>query len=381
MLKTKKLINDGGKAVDEMLEGILAAHPAPSQSRRRQPALDHRPRRPAPGQGRPGDRRRLGPRADLSRLRRQGAGRRGGDRQCLRLAAARPDPRMRQGGQRRRRRAFHVRQLCRRRHEFRHGGRDGGDGRHRGAHGADHRRRRFRAARRTGTSAAASPAISSSSRRPAPPATACCPSTNASASPARPTTTPSPWAWRLSPCSLPQTRRPNFEIGADEMEIGMGIHGEPGVARGPLKTADEITDEMLDQHPRRDGAGARRPGRGAGQFARLDAADGALHHEPARASSGSTRSASAIHATWVGNYCTSLEMAGASVTLHASRRRVADDARPPLRLRHVSRRVDLVTARNKTMTTIDTARLAGDVRGHRRRHVEPTGTGCARSTG
>ncbi len=34
----------------------------------------------------------------------------------------------------------------------------------------------------------------------------------------------------LAPCSLPQTLRPNFEIGADEMEIGMGIHGEPGVA-------------------------------------------------------------------------------------------------------------------------------------------------------
>ncbi|MER8401636.1 dihydroxyacetone kinase subunit DhaK, partial [Mesorhizobium sp. M1348] len=38
----------------------------------------------------------------------------------------------------------------------------------------------------------------------------------------------------LSPCSLPQTRRPNFEIGLDEMEIGMGIHGGPGIARGKL---------------------------------------------------------------------------------------------------------------------------------------------------
>ena len=57
-------------------------------------------------------------------------------------------------------------------------------------------------------------------------------------------TAPSPWAWRSAPCSLPQTRRPNFEIGDDEMEIGMGIHGEPGVARGPLKTAG--------RHRRRD---------------------------------------------------------------------------------------------------------------------------------
>ena len=87
----------------------------------------------------------------------------------------------------------------------------------------------------------------------------------------------------LAPCSLPQTRRPNFEIGDDEMEIGMGIHGEPGVARGPLQPADDIVDAMMDRDPRRDGGGAGRPGGGAGQRARRDAADGALHHEPAGA--------------------------------------------------------------------------------------------------
>jgi dihydroxyacetone kinase-like protein len=50
----------------------------------------------------------------------------------------------------------------------------------------------------------------------------------------------------LSPCSLPQIRRPNFEIGADEMEIGMGIHGEPGVVRAPLRPADAIVDAIVD---------------------------------------------------------------------------------------------------------------------------------------
>ena len=40
-------------------------------------------------------------------------------------------------------------------------------------------------------------------------------------------------------------RRSTFTIGEMEMEIGMGIHGEPGVRRGPLRTADEITGEML----------------------------------------------------------------------------------------------------------------------------------------
>lgn len=50
----------------------------------------------------------------------------------------------------------------------------------------------------------------------------------------------------LTPCTVPAAGRPTFEIGEDEMEIGMGIHGEPGVRRGPLKSADTIAEEMLD---------------------------------------------------------------------------------------------------------------------------------------
>ena len=38
-----------------------------------------------------------------------------------------------------------------------------------------------------------------------------------------------------------------FEIGDDEMEMGMGIHGEPGVWRGALRSADEIAAEMMDK--------------------------------------------------------------------------------------------------------------------------------------
>ncbi|MBM3237542.1 dihydroxyacetone kinase subunit DhaK [Candidatus Poribacteria bacterium] len=49
----------------------------------------------------------------------------------------------------------------------------------------------------------------------------------------------------LTPCTVPAAGRPTFEIGEDEMEIGMGIHGEPGVRRGPLKSADDIAEEML----------------------------------------------------------------------------------------------------------------------------------------
>jgi dihydroxyacetone kinase-like protein len=50
----------------------------------------------------------------------------------------------------------------------------------------------------------------------------------------------------LTPCAIPCAGRPTFTIAEDEMEIGMGIHGEPGVRRGKLRTADEIVQEMLD---------------------------------------------------------------------------------------------------------------------------------------
>lgn len=49
----------------------------------------------------------------------------------------------------------------------------------------------------------------------------------------------------LTPCTVPAAGRPTFTLGEDEMEIGMGIHGEPGVRRGPLRAADEIAEEML----------------------------------------------------------------------------------------------------------------------------------------
>ena len=50
----------------------------------------------------------------------------------------------------------------------------------------------------------------------------------------------------LTPCTVPQAGRPTFTIGEDEMEIGMGIHGEPGVRRGALRPAQAIAGEMLD---------------------------------------------------------------------------------------------------------------------------------------
>ncbi|MER8384534.1 dihydroxyacetone kinase subunit DhaK [Mesorhizobium sp. M0166] len=118
----------------------------------------------------------------------------------------------------------------------------------------------------------------------------------------------------LSPCSLPQTRRPNFEIGPDEMEIGMGIHGEPGTARGKLKTADEITDEMLDKI-----LDEMAPTRGDKVAVLVNSLGSTplmeLYIMNRRVKQRLDDIGVSVHATWVGNYCTSLEMAGASVTL------------------------------------------------------------------
>ncbi|WP_158782370.1 dihydroxyacetone kinase subunit DhaK [Pantoea sp. BAV 3049] len=49
----------------------------------------------------------------------------------------------------------------------------------------------------------------------------------------------------LSPCTVPEAGKPTFTLEENEMEIGMGIHGEPGIRRGPLLPADELAEEML----------------------------------------------------------------------------------------------------------------------------------------
>lgn len=50
----------------------------------------------------------------------------------------------------------------------------------------------------------------------------------------------------MSPGSIPATGKPTFELDADKVGLGMGIHGEPGVAEIPMTTADELTPMMLD---------------------------------------------------------------------------------------------------------------------------------------
>lgn len=50
----------------------------------------------------------------------------------------------------------------------------------------------------------------------------------------------------LSPCILPEMGKPTFEMDEGQMEIGIGIHGEPGIGKGELKPADEIVEKIME---------------------------------------------------------------------------------------------------------------------------------------
>lgn len=118
----------------------------------------------------------------------------------------------------------------------------------------------------------------------------------------------------LTACSLPQTGKLNFDIGADEMEIGMGIHGEPGMRREKLGQADDVTDALLD--PILADLGLARGDRvavlvnGLGATGQLE-----LFIVNNRVADRLADLGIEVHKTWVGEYATSLEMAGASVSL------------------------------------------------------------------
>lgn len=51
----------------------------------------------------------------------------------------------------------------------------------------------------------------------------------------------------IEPCTVPAAGKPGFELSEGEMEVGIGIHGEPGTHKEPIKTADEVVDMLLAQ--------------------------------------------------------------------------------------------------------------------------------------
>jgi dihydroxyacetone kinase-like protein len=114
--------------------------------------------------------------------------------------------------------------------------------------------------------------------------------------------------------SMPQTRRPSFEIGDEDMEFGMGIHGERGVSREKLVEADAITDKIIDRifHEMNASAGSR--------VAVLVNSFGAtplmeLYILFRRVEQRLRAKGIEIEANWIGHYCTSLDMVGASISI------------------------------------------------------------------
>ncbi len=118
----------------------------------------------------------------------------------------------------------------------------------------------------------------------------------------------------LSACSLPQTRRVNFDLPAGEMEIGMGIHGEPGVRRGPLRPANDVADEIMDailaEMAAPKGARVAVLVNGLGSTPLME-----LYILYARVAERLAQAGFDVHRALVGPYCTSMEMAGASITV------------------------------------------------------------------
>ncbi len=118
----------------------------------------------------------------------------------------------------------------------------------------------------------------------------------------------------LTPCIIPEVGRPTFTIGEDEMEIGMGIHGEPGIRRGKLRPADDVVDEMmiavLEDLPFRAGDEVSVLVNGLGGTAREELY---IIYRKAHAVLAE-RGIRAYH-IYVGEFATSMEMAGFSISL------------------------------------------------------------------
>ncbi len=118
----------------------------------------------------------------------------------------------------------------------------------------------------------------------------------------------------LTSCTPPAKGSPLFDLGEDEMEMGVGIHGEPGRRREKLASADAIVDELLEAvasdlpFEKGDDVALMINGLGGTPISELYILYGRAHEQ--LASRGIN-----VKRNYVGEYCTSLDMAGASLTL------------------------------------------------------------------
>ena len=118
----------------------------------------------------------------------------------------------------------------------------------------------------------------------------------------------------LTSCTVPAAGKPTFEIGEDEMEIGIGIHGEPGRTRMKIKPADEIVDMLaeaiLNDLPFKSGDRVIAMVNGMGGTPLIE-----LYIVYRRLAQICEAKGIKIERNLIGNYITSLEMAGTSITL------------------------------------------------------------------
>ena len=118
----------------------------------------------------------------------------------------------------------------------------------------------------------------------------------------------------LTSCTVPEAGKPNFHLGDEEMEMGVGIHGEPGRRRVKLASAEAIAEELTkailrDLAPRR-GSEAILLINGLGATPPIELY--LMYHEAAKFSEAAGLKPSR---SLVGSYVTSLDMAGCSITV------------------------------------------------------------------
>ncbi len=117
----------------------------------------------------------------------------------------------------------------------------------------------------------------------------------------------------LSPCIVPLAGKPTFTLTDDEMEIGMGIHGEPGMKREKMQSADEITERITNtiledlKYQAGDKLAVMVNSLGATPPEELYVMYRKVHQMLADKDI-------TVHRAYVGEYATSMEMAGASLT-------------------------------------------------------------------
>ena len=117
----------------------------------------------------------------------------------------------------------------------------------------------------------------------------------------------------LAPCTVPAAGKPGFEIGEDEMEVGIGIHGEPGTHKEKITAANELVDHLMDKILADiDYAGKEVAVliNGAGATPLME-----LYIINNRVADVLAAKGIKVYKTMVGNYMTSLEMNGFSISL------------------------------------------------------------------